>query len=119
MTDVKTLLIDTISSQYDYPISLQGSLSDDETYPDSFFTFWNNDTTDDEFYDNHETQTVWDFDLNFYSNDPKKVNTVLKELKPILKGAGFIIDGAGHDVMSDEPSHTGRGINLVYIEKVR
>lgn len=116
--DVKMLLINTLES-FNVPIYLQGSLSVDEKYPDSFFTFWNNDTTDNAFFDNNETQTIWDFDLNYYSNDPASVNSVLLEAKKQLKAVGFIPDGSGYDVISDEPTHTGRGINLLFIEKVR
>jgi len=118
MTDVKQLLLD-ILDQFNMPVYLQGSLSVDATYPDSFFTFWNNATSDDAFYDNTETETIWDFDLNFYSNDPVSVNSVLVQAKTALKAAGFIVDGSGYDVISDEPTHTGRGINLLFIEKVR
>lgn len=118
VTDVKLLLINTLNETFkDYPIYLQGSMSVDDTYPASFFTYWNNSTNDDAFFDNTETETIWDFDLNFYSNNPLLVNTVLVEAKPILKAVGFIVDGAGYDVLSDEPTHTGRGINLIFIER--
>jgi hypothetical protein len=117
VTDVKLLLINTLDTKFHYPIYLQGSLSVDDTYPDHFFTFWNNDTTDDAFFDNTETQTIWDFDLNFYSNDPALVNSVLLEAKAELKKVGFIPSGSGYDVLSDEPTHTGRGMNLLYIER--
>jgi hypothetical protein len=116
--DVKQLLIDTISS-FNYPVYQQGSLSDSDDYPDSFFTFFNNSTNDDAFFDNQETRTIWDFDLNIYSIDPAVVNGTLLEAKPLLKAAGFIVDGAGYDVLSDEETHTGRGINVIYIQKVR
>lgn len=115
--DVKTLLINTLDEAFHLPIYLQGSMSDDDTYPDSFFTFWNNDTDDSAFYNNTETQTIWDFDLNFYSNDPGQVNTILLQAKTLLKGVGFIPDGSGYDVVSDEPTHSGRGINLLFIER--
>lgn len=115
--DVKQLLIDTLESKYDYPVILQGSLSNDDVYPDNFFTFFNNDTMDNTFFDNKVYSTIWDFDLNFYSNDPSAVNNVLLEAKKLLKAKGFIIDGKGYDVISDEPTHTGRGINLIYIER--
>ena len=117
MVDVKLLLINTLDENFHLPIYLQGSLSVDDTYPDSFFTFWNNDTTDDAFFDDNETQTIWDFDLNYYSIDPDSVNSVLLEAKQLLKAAGFIPDGSGYDVLSDEPTHTGRGINLLFIER--
>lgn len=115
--DVKTLLINTLDEAFHLPIYLQGSMSDDDVYPDSFFTFWNNDTDDSAFYNNTETQTIWDFDLNLYSNDPAVVNTILLQAKTLLKGVGFIPDGSGYDVVSDEPTHSGRGINLLFIER--
>lgn len=117
MTDVKLLLINTLAAQYDYPIMLQGSLSTEEAYPESFFTFWNNNTSDEAFFDDEETQTIWDIDLNFYSTNPVLVNSVLLEAKQLLKAVGFIPTGSGYDVMSDEHTHTGRGMNLLFIER--
>ena len=117
MVDVKELLINTLNTNFkDYPVYLQGSISRDEAYPESFFTFWNNSSNDSGFYDNSETECIWDFDLNFYSSDPTLVNTVLLSAKSALKGVGFIPDGNGYDVMSDEATHTGRGINLLFIQ---
>ena len=111
-------MIDTLEENFkDYPIMLQGSMAIDDAYPDNFFTFFNNNTNDEAFYDNQETTTVWDFDLNFYSIDPDLVNDVLIQAKAILKAQGFIIDGKGYDVLSDEPTHTGRGINILFIER--
>lgn len=117
MVDVKLLLINTLTEEFNLPVIQQGSMSMDEDYPESFFTFWNNTTTDAAFYDDTETETIWDFDLNFYSDDPTSVNTMLLEAKTLLKGVGFIVDGSGYDVMSDEKTHTGRGINLLFIER--
>ncbi len=119
LIDVKNLLIDTLKDEFQLPVYLQGSLSADDAYPASFFTFWNNYTDDSAFYDNTETETIWNFDLNYYSNDPASVNSVLLEAKHLLKSVGFIPDGSGHDVLSDEPTHTGRGMTLLFIEKVR
>lgn len=113
---MKDLLIKTLEP-LGYPIFQQGSLSEDEPYPESFFTFWNNETNGDEFYDNEEHSYIWDFDLNFYSSDPELVNTKLLEGKALLKKAGFTVTGKGYDVASDEPTHTGRGINILKIER--
>ena len=116
MVDMKDLLIQTLQTM-GYPIILQGSLGADEPYPESFFTFWNNDVPGNEFYDNEEHSYIWDFDLNFYSTDPTLVNTKLLEAKTKLKQAGFVVSGKGYDVASDEPTHTGRGIHVLKIEK--
>lgn len=113
---MKDLLINTLQP-LGYPILLQGSLNKDEAYPESFFTFWNNEVPGDEFYDNEEHSYIWNFDLNFYSSDPSLVNTKLLNAKALLKAAGFIVTGKGYDVASDEPTHTGRGINVLKIEK--
>ena len=55
-------LIEILES-FGYPVYRQGSLSDDETYPGTFFTFWNNDSPDHAHYDNFEYGTVWDFSI--------------------------------------------------------
>ena len=119
MSNPKELLISTLTDNFKtYPVYLQGSLSNDDVYPDSFFTYWNNDTLDVSFFDNEPSVVIWDFDLNFYSLDPDLVNTVLLTAKTLLKQAGFIPDGSGHDVASDEDTHTGRGIGLMYMQKL-
>lgn len=101
---------------FGYPVYRQGSLSNDATYPDSFFTFWNNQSPDHAFYDNTEYGTEWDFDVNFYSNDPDLTYSKLFEAKTLLKQNGWVVPGKGHDVMSDEPSHSGRGISALFLE---
>ena len=112
---MKNLLISLLET-FGYPVLQQGSLAADETYPDSFFTFWNDDSYDGHHYNNGAISTVWSFDVNFYSTDPELVNTVLIKVKTLLKSNKFIISGKGHDVGSDEPTHTGRGIDALYIE---
>lgn len=100
-----------------YPVKLQGSLLPDESYPDSFFTFWNDSADGQSFYSNTENSIVWSYSVNFYSTDPLKVNSKLLEAKRLLNAAGFTVTGAGYDVMSDEPTHTGRGITVLYLQK--
>lgn len=113
---MKELLIDTLLT-LGYPVKLQGSIEENEKYPGSFFTYWNNNTDDGNHYNNKPINYVWDFDVNFYSEDPDLVNTVLLDAKEKLIKKGFIISGKGYDVASDEPTHTGRGMNVLKIEK--
>lgn len=112
---MKNLLIKTLE-QFGYPVIQQGSLNEDEQYPETFFTFWNNSTDENSHYDNKPNNYAWDFDLNVYSNNPETVNSLLLEAKEKLIEAGFIVNGKGYDVASDEPTHTGRGINVKIIE---
>lgn len=105
-----------ILETFGYPVVRQGSLGPDEEYPDSFFTFWNNDSPDHAHYDNAEYGTEWDFDVNFYSTDPEKTYQVLADARIELKQNKWIIPGKGYDVASDEVTHTGRGMRAFYLE---
>ena len=97
-----------------YPVKLQGSILSDEAYPDHFFTYWNDSADGTSYYSNNEGAILWSYSLNFYSIDPRLVNTKLLEAKALLKSAGWVVSGAGYDVPSDEATHTGRGISLLY-----
>lgn len=116
---MEDLLINTLEA-LGYPVKLQGSLLPDEPYPDHFFTYWNDSADGTGFYSNTEGAVVWTYSLNFYSIDPVLVNNMFKVLKDtptaksLLKNAGFTVSGAGYDVASDETTHTGRGISLLY-----
>ena len=110
LEDLLKLLEDT----YGYPVYLQGSMSSDDTYPDNFFTYWINESNDESHYDNNGNAIVWDYDLNFYSNNPLTVHSMMLNIKKLLKQNNFTVSGAGYSVMSDETTHTGRGINVLY-----
>jgi len=114
---MEDLLIEILLT-FGFPVIQQGSLSPDEKYPDAFFTFWNNDSPDDDFYDNKPNAIVWDYDVNFYSTDPVQVYSALKTAKTKLIQAGFICPDNGHTVGSDEPTHIGRGMNVLFKEKL-
>ena len=53
----------TILESFNYPVFRQGSMSDDDAYPETFITFWNNDSPDHSHYDNSEYGTDWDFNV--------------------------------------------------------
>ena len=113
---MKQALIDLLNT-FGYPVKLQGSLTKEEAYPTSFFTFWNNSADDGSHYDNEAINFVWDFTIFFYSVDPDLVNTKLLEAKTLLKQNGWIVGGKGYDVPTDYISHSGRAIDVLFIEK--
>lgn len=112
---MEELLIGTLE-EMGYPIRRQGSFSSDEEYPEHFFTFWNNAADGESFYDNRENRIIWNYDLNFYSTDPNLIYKELLKAKSLLEKVGFLLFGKGYDVASDEPTHTGRGINVLFLE---
>lgn len=112
---MEDLLIEVLE-QFGYPIMLQGSMLANKKYPDHFFTFWNNSSESGTHYDNEEHSIIYDYDVNFYSINQAWVYSKLREAKVSLKKAGFIISGDGYSVMSDEPTHDGRGMNVKFIK---
>lgn len=114
---MEDLLIELLST-FGYPVRLQGSFAEDEKYPEHFFTFWNNSSDSQSYYDNDENAIVYNYDVNFYSCDPERVYSALREAKQLLKANGFIISGDGYSVASDEPTHDGRGMNVSYIKRL-
>ena len=105
-----------ILESFGYPVYRQGSMSDDAVYPDTFFTFWNFDSPDHSYYDNSDYGTEWGFNIYVYSNDPEKTYSILAVARTALKKAGWICRGKGFDVQSDEETHTGRGLEIYFLQ---
>lgn len=110
--DVVDNLIDILES-IGYPVYRQGSMSDEESYPETFITFWNYDTPNHAFYSNQKYGTEANYNIYVYSSDPEKVYEVLTLAKKELECDGWIIQGNGFDVSSDIETHTGRGVNII------
>ena len=116
--DIKDLFINTLKNLgYGEP-RLQGSFGENETYPDSFITFFIVDSPELAFYNNKSNCTAYYFDVNFYSSDPELVNTVPGTIAEKLEAVGFKKQGKGTDLVSDYPTHTGWNIPFVYQEKL-
>lgn len=99
-----------------YPVRLQGSLNPDEEYPATFFTFWNFETPETSFYDNAANAAIWGFWLYLYSENAEILEETLEKAHDLLNTNGWIASGRGEDVASDVNTHTGRMIEIYYIE---
>jgi len=106
----------TLLLSFKYPVMRQGSLAADDVYPETFFTFWNNDETGESFYDNKTSSVLYDFSINCYSTDPSLAYDLIRSARALLLENGWIITDRGHDVTSDEITHVGRGIDVMYLE---
>ena len=111
MEDNLIELLDT----FGFPVIRQGSLTADTPYPDNFFTFWSNDSADGGHYDNQSVSNIYDFDVNFYSNSPDITYSKMRDAITLLRSNGYIVSGDGHDIASDEDTHTGRGVNVLFL----
>lgn len=105
-----------ILKSFKIPVIRQGSLPTDEEYPKTFFTFWNNDEEGESFYDNKTSSVLYDFSVNCYSTDPALAYELLRNARALLLENGWIITDRGYDVSSDEITHVGRGMNVMYLE---
>lgn len=100
---------------FNVPVIRQGSLAPDQAYPDTFFTFWNNDESEHSAYDNETANVDYDFDINVYSTNPDTAYSLIKQSRELLKQNGWIIATRGYDVSSDEITHVGRGMEVLYL----
>lgn len=114
---MKDILINILNQFCPDNVFLQGTLNEDEKYPETFITFFTNGVDDWLHFDNANTGFVWTVSVILYSSDPLKVNTMPLNIRKALKQAGFIPQGLGNDIMSDEPTHTGWAMDFIYIEK--
>lgn len=89
------------------PYFRQGSLSDDE-YEPSFFTYWNIDTPNDSFYDNSEHRFIEYVQVGFYTNDARKIYSVMNDFIDKAKAKGFVADGRPKDANADKDNYYGR-----------
>lgn len=101
--------------QFDVPVYRQGSMAEDAAYPDTFFTFWEDESTDHAHYDDDVFCFAHEFSLNVYSTNPDTAYSLLATARQILKDNGWTVSGQGYDVPSDEPTHVGRGLRIEYL----
>ena len=113
---MKSLLI-SILEKFGYPVYLQGSIADDEKYPDTFITFFTLSSDDGSHFDNETDSWNWYFQVCTYSVDPEIVEELPMKIMKELKTNGFIPQGKGQDIVSDEPTHTGWLQFYYYIER--
>lgn len=98
------------------PVIRQGSLAPDEAYPDTFLTFWNSSEAEQSAYNNDTASVVYTFQVNVYSTNPGTTYSQLAEARQLLKANGWETPDRGHDIASDEITHTGRGMTVTFLK---
>lgn len=107
-----------ILESYKVPVYKQGSMSDDTVYPETFITFWNSDSEDHSHYDNNNYGSVCVYQIFVYSTSPDLTYSMIASIRKDLKEAGWVVPSQGYDVTSDEPTHTGRGIEASFLQVI-
>ena len=97
-------------------VILQGTLLNDEPYPDNFITIWTADSSSAADFDNKSALTAWEYQVICYSNNPLMTEEMARDIRKALIAAGFIPQGKGRDLPSDQPTHTGWACNYIYLE---
>lgn len=113
---MKQILLNVLNT-FGYPVFLQGSLGENDPFPPAFFTFYINDSADISF-DNKDDYCTYQMQVIFYANDPILVESIAEQSRTALKAAGFIPNGRGTDIPSEEPTHTGWVCEYSYIKEV-
>lgn len=113
---MKSLLITELEKVCPNNVFLQGTLSPDVAYPSEFITFWTNYTSDRAHYDDAVHSVDWNFSVMIYATDPDRIITLANNARAKLKAVGFIPQGKGNDIVSDEPTHTGWAMEFIKTE---
>ena len=101
-----------------YPVIRQGSLSPENPYPETFFTFWNTDETGQSFYDNETMSAAYVYNVFAYSTNPSLAYELIRTARGLFKSGGWIITDRGFDAQSDEITHVGRGMSVAFLENL-
>lgn len=110
---MKQMLINILETFCPDNVYLQGTIAADTAYPETFITFWTNYTDDNGHLDDEVVSVDWNFSVMYYSTDPALVNSKPAEISTALRAAGFIPQGKGNDIPSDQPSHTGWAMDFI------
>lgn len=114
---MKKILYELLES-LGYEVYEQGSFTSEHDYPSHFFTVWNYECPIEKYYSNKPNRCTWKFWINFYSTDPLKPEEVLENVRNLLSENGWIVPTKGQDIASGSKIHSGRELNVFYIEKL-
>lgn len=110
------LLMQTLEST-GFSVYLQGSIAPEQDYDESFITYQIIDSPLQDFFDDEPTGTQWKVNVIFYTSRADLLYTVPVDIFKKLTSAGFIPQGKGFNVPSDEPTHNGFGNDYLYFER--
>ena len=99
-----------------YEYARQGSYAQTGPLPETFWTFWNDRTSEDQHYDDRPHRAIWRWQVYFYTKDPSLMYSEMDALIASAREAGFVPEGRAEDVDAREPGYVGRTVRLRYPE---
>ena len=96
----------------DVPIYRQGSLAENEAYPDeTFCTYWMRSDNLDDWYDNKPRKREITCDISIYSNEYDTMSHKIQKIRDDCI-ENDIITSDIHDLASDDVDYTGQGVTV-------
>ena len=99
------------------PIYMQGSMRQDENYPELFITYLWFDSSNLWAFDNSTIATNYACQIAIYGVSPDAIDNTVAQVVEVLKNSGYTIDGGGRMISSDEPTHTAWTFDVNFIVK--
>lgn len=96
------------------PAFLNGTLSPSE-YPDEYCTFFQFSSRN-ESYSNGIAVIRHGFNIRAYARTPERLEEITESILSTLRGLGFIADGNGYDLTSDETGRLGWTVDTYFLE---
>lgn len=111
MYEVMKLLEEVVEETMELPFYRQGTVNE---YDETFVTYWITENTLYSYYDNSPNAQVVTANVNLYTSDIENAYDIASTLCDELWGAGFEVTNNGIDIESDEETHIGIGIDVMY-----
>ena len=96
----------------------QGSFAAEGPLPATFWTFWNDRTSEDQHYDDMPHRAVWRWQVYLYTQDPAIMYSAMDSLIASARAAGFVPEGRAEDIDAKEPGYVGRTVRLRFAENL-
>lgn len=85
--------------------------------PETYITFYVQDTYDVQYFDNKRVCTNWVFEVRYYDINPVRLEQQKYNIRKVLKDANFVADGIGFDILvSNENNKLGWECDFDYME---
>ena len=105
-------LIDLIETEFKIDVYRQGSFTEGDEFPSSFFTFFRGSGGPVSNYDNAKYAHYDEFDINFFSSDPVLLEETFDKMKDLFITNGWQVPNYGRDMPSGRATHAGIGITI-------